>query len=321
MADTFGALTLPARVPNVKPAPWAPGAPYTAASIATPITPTGFYFRPTGSGTSGAVEPVWPTAVGATIGDNGLVWTCLGVSPTVGTTSAPDVAGDPLLQVLLSYLRAGLPRMLGDAWAAPGVAPGRGLVPHAFAWDPSSNGFVSAKLPALYAWREGDVTTTWLAADYVLDVSRVTLLYVFEPHADPEVVKARAPFANAIRKAVIQLIEAERDPAWVVVADTIATSPTYDATAATLGSVMSRWAGFFDLNVGKGRSSMLRVPGAEGTPPEFFRTFEIELQVRERQTADVATDFDALMGLDATYEVVQVDADPSPLVIGEEIST
>lgn len=63
----------------------------TAFAVGAVVRPTGFFgangyrgfnFQATNAGTSGATEPTWPiTGVGATVNDNGIVWTAIGFDP------------------------------------------------------------------------------------------------------------------------------------------------------------------------------------------------------------------------------------------------
>jgi len=56
---------------------WAPAWTHDV-TYAIPSTPNGYYYLASGYGTSGASEPTWPTTVGATVSDNGILWTCVG---------------------------------------------------------------------------------------------------------------------------------------------------------------------------------------------------------------------------------------------------
>lgn len=71
------------------------GAPGTVWSATTffpnaantfPTAANGFYFVTDAGGTTGSVEPTWPTIVGATVSDGSVTWTCVG--PTAGLVTA-----------------------------------------------------------------------------------------------------------------------------------------------------------------------------------------------------------------------------------------
>jgi len=58
---------------------WVANTAYTTNVYAHPTTANGFYYKATTGGTShAAVEPVWPTTIGATVVDNTVTWTCWG---------------------------------------------------------------------------------------------------------------------------------------------------------------------------------------------------------------------------------------------------
>ena len=46
----------------------------TSGTVRKPTTPNGFIYRCTVAGTTGGVEPVWPTTTGATVTDNTVTW-------------------------------------------------------------------------------------------------------------------------------------------------------------------------------------------------------------------------------------------------------
>jgi hypothetical protein len=67
---------------------WAPGIATAAGAV---VRPSGFYGPPNGfqgfnfqannAGTTGSTEPTWPTAIGQTVGDNGITWTAIALDP------------------------------------------------------------------------------------------------------------------------------------------------------------------------------------------------------------------------------------------------
>jgi prepilin-type N-terminal cleavage/methylation domain-containing protein len=74
---------------NNAPVTWSPGTAYTSITSTFPPTvvlPTeanrnGYQYICSSAGTSGATEPAWPTTVGSTVSDNGVIWTNGGLTP------------------------------------------------------------------------------------------------------------------------------------------------------------------------------------------------------------------------------------------------
>ncbi len=64
--------------------PWAASELVAAGQIYIPTVRNNLRYRAQNAGTAGAGEPVWPTTVGLTVGDNGITWICEGT----------DVAGE-----------------------------------------------------------------------------------------------------------------------------------------------------------------------------------------------------------------------------------
>lgn len=64
---------------------WAAATGFAVGDTVVPTTVNGFRYRQTVNGTSGGVEPVWPTTVGTTVADNGMLWICDG-SDVAGST-------------------------------------------------------------------------------------------------------------------------------------------------------------------------------------------------------------------------------------------
>ena len=87
---------MPANYPgNATPAtstPWAAATHFALNSLIIPTAPhlTGYYYKATsvsGTATTGAVEPTYPTIIGATVTDNAganqIIWTCFGTIPSL----------------------------------------------------------------------------------------------------------------------------------------------------------------------------------------------------------------------------------------------
>jgi len=54
------------------------------SNIIRPTIVNGFVYKPLATGTSGSLEPVWPTTIGATVNDGGITWECTGYQYGVG---------------------------------------------------------------------------------------------------------------------------------------------------------------------------------------------------------------------------------------------
>lgn len=75
---------------------WAGSTGYTVGQYVYPLANTsGFYYRCTSAGTSAAFESAWPTTIGATLNDGGVIWQCKGFGGLAPypTTTAGYFAG------------------------------------------------------------------------------------------------------------------------------------------------------------------------------------------------------------------------------------
>lgn len=83
---------------------WVGGQARAAGYLAIPTVPNGRYYEVTTGGTTGATEPVWPTAAGATVSDGTVTWTCRAFRHTF---LIPDE--QPYLTIEMQYLRLATP--------------------------------------------------------------------------------------------------------------------------------------------------------------------------------------------------------------------
>lgn len=54
---------------------WVASTAYSIGAVVVPTVPNGFSYVCTTAGTSGLAEPAWPTTIGGTVNDNGVIWT------------------------------------------------------------------------------------------------------------------------------------------------------------------------------------------------------------------------------------------------------
>jgi len=74
---------------------WIQGELVASGFTIRPSTPNGYQYICTTAGESGAVEPTWPTIIGATVTEGSVIWTCAAVDTTSlaeTVSSAPWVA-------------------------------------------------------------------------------------------------------------------------------------------------------------------------------------------------------------------------------------
>lgn len=76
---------------------WRSNQQYDLTETIRPTRPTGYAYQASSAGTSGAREPVWPTALAGTVADGSVIWTCVAAgSNGVSAISAPSAVSDPV---------------------------------------------------------------------------------------------------------------------------------------------------------------------------------------------------------------------------------
>lgn len=90
---------------------WVTATAYPVNSYVVPTVANGFYYKATaitGTGTSGASQPTWPTTIGTTVVDNSgpnqITWTCWGAIETGGIPQLGGGSGTETYTNLLSTL-------------------------------------------------------------------------------------------------------------------------------------------------------------------------------------------------------------------------
>lgn len=178
--------------------------------------------------------------------------------------------GDPLLTYVGSYLQAVLNAYITTAWQS--VAPTIPVVRTVYTSNPSDVEWNESDLPAIYLWRQQGGEEEHSAEDWYRSHDTLTFLWV-PPPTPQATAGARGSIFNAIVKVIGLAIERNRDPSWVVASDV-------DPTAATLGSVLSTWAGWEELRRGAWRANELVID--VDASQAHYPMLEIDLPVVER---------------------------------------
>lgn len=164
--------------------------------------------------------------------------------PVPPPDSEDDPVADPLLKMLLSFLKAAINAETGEAWAQ--VCPGDPLpISNTYAHNPDPAAFNAKRTPALYMWRGADKGRGLFSQGYVADDGPITCLWV-PPSSTQDKRKIRQPFSNAIKKALKKVLATGRHPAWVVPGDTYYEPADY-------GSVLVRHARLSKIQLGEFR--------------------------------------------------------------------
>lgn len=85
----------------------------TLGAKVTPTTPNGFYYECTHAGTTGTIEPTWPTTEGQTVDDNTVVWTCRKAQVLYTPNSAIGIPGGSESLSIYAYQHDILHKILG----------------------------------------------------------------------------------------------------------------------------------------------------------------------------------------------------------------
>lgn len=184
--------------------------------------------------------------------------------PVPPPESDDDPVADPLLKVLLSFMKDVLNAETGAAWAH--VAPSDPKpVAFTFAHNPDPTSFNSKKTPALYMWRASDKGRARYSTGILASDGPITVLWV-PPSTTQEKRRIRQTFPNAIKKSLQLAFEQGRHKAWKVTGDTY-----YDAQE--YGSVLLRHARLSKIDIGEFRDFELVIDMDQGKAKAEFDCF------------------------------------------------
>ena len=75
------------------PKSWVRATGYLAGIYVQPTTANQLFYLCTAAGTSDVTEPTWPTTIGATVNDNGVIWQCVSGVPYFAEITDPNFLG------------------------------------------------------------------------------------------------------------------------------------------------------------------------------------------------------------------------------------
>lgn len=75
---------------------WRANEEFSSNEFIRPTRPTGFAYKASTGGCSGAKEPIWPRLIDSTVTDGSIVWTCVAAgSNGLSPITAPSAVSDP----------------------------------------------------------------------------------------------------------------------------------------------------------------------------------------------------------------------------------
>lgn len=205
--------------------------------------------------------------------------------PLVAPASVDEAVSDPLLTLMLAFLKAFLQTDAGAtvAWNAAGIAPTIPVVRTTHDSDPSRTDqmFRTNDLPALYMWRNADRSRVENIADcWRVETSHLKLLWI-PPLAKREIADRRGNIFNGIGKAIDIAIERGRAPGFVVVGDP-------DPKAATQGSNVHTFTSVVRIHWDGWKNADISVIHADGSRGESYSALEGLITIEEKLDVDIS---------------------------------
>ena len=198
-------------------------------------------------------------------------------TPVANPPAVMDV-GDPLLGFVADYIKNVLVAYTTTLWQT--VAPGTPVVSQVRLHDPAQNSFNEKDLPAIYAFRDDNVSTQlqWDADDYRF--MRTILHVLWVPPASVQAQRRqRVAILNALSKVIDRAIELGRDPAWVLTGDA-------DPQAAASGSQICPFAGCTAIELRSLKWTKITIPMIDGTTKQYD-ALALDADVEELLTKDI----------------------------------
>lgn len=236
----------------------------------------------------------------------------------------PDEAvGDPLLKYTAQFLTAVIRTYVGAAWES--IQPGKPIIRTIQTNDPDDI-FIESQLPALYVYRPKRATreavemSVRMADDYQVETSRLVAQWIMDP--SPQVTRAvRNQITNAVRKVVDRAILVGRDKAWIVPADLVPATPTYDAKAAINGSSLMAYTGYMTIELTHAAPGEYVPKMASPAPSRSYDDFIMSFYLEELLVLDPTLTSDPNTQLSAGFVSPDQGTGLGPFDLGDTIYT
>jgi len=235
--------------------------------------------------------------------------------PAFEPSGEEDALTDPLLDMLLAFMKAVLNYDLQDAWASV-VPTDPTPVRYVFNHAPNMESFNMDDVPALYAWRADDSGSFRYSQDLVADETGFQVIWV-PPALPQEKERYIVGIRNGIKKSLKAAFAQGRHPGWVLDGDDYYDPEDY-------GSVLLHHAKIAKVQLGAFRQQPLLIESADKS---FRKTFDsllfgvttLEFFKKDLTVEQPLLSLNGTMGLaiggDRAHELTTLSytVDPTPL--------
>ena len=196
---------------------------------------------------------------------------------------------DPVIDILLGYLKAVLNVRAGAAWNSIG---GTNAVVTTFAGNPDEIAFVDSDLPALFMWRADEGQAKWIADDWHVRETEIHVTWIFPVVTGSDRARNKTHFLNGFTSVVQQAIAQERDASFVIPGDP-------EPQAATYGSLLLTFTQHVKLDArGCARAKVAKdIPA--NSDSALYDAITTKLLIIERMNWDISSVAEG-SGLDGT---------------------
>lgn len=195
---------------------------------------------------------------------------------------------DPALHYLGSFVQAVLRSDGANAWA---TVSRQNICQKHFTHDPEEADVKITEFPCVFVWSP-DSQIQREADDYLTDKREFQILWMFE-NVRQSRVKDQMPFFNGLVKVLLAAFDKGRHPAWVVDGDP-------DTNAATRGSIIWKWCGFYQEQILKPQTSGITIEYYDGGKMRPMSGILLPIVGWEKRTEDTGLYVDTKNTTDLT---------------------